>query len=257
MWKLFAKIRQTPLATEPFGQVPPAPAGARSAPRLRAGGVTDCDAWAGVCPTGALACRSGALRLDLAACLMCGACADACPAAIVQTGEYALATRDRRRLAGEAAAAGDLPAREQARIRAVLGRSAHIRHVDAGSCNGCDWELTHLLNPVYDLQRFGIDFVASPRHADMLLVTGGVTRHLQTALQRTYDAAGEPKLVVAVGTCAISGGMIGRTYANYGGVDQVLPVAVYVPGCPPRPEAILHGILLALGRMEERAVTGA
>lgn len=137
------------------------------------------------------------------------------------------------------------------KIRQVLGRSLHIRHVDAGSSNGCDWEITHMLNPVYDLQRFGIDFVASPRHADMLLVTGGVTRHLEEALRRTFAAAGAPKLVVAVGTCACGGGMPGKTYAHHGGVDQILPVTVYVPGCPPRPEAILQGILVAIGRMQE------
>jgi Ni,Fe-hydrogenase III small subunit len=106
---------------------------------------------------------------------------------------------------------------------------------------------------VYDLQRFGIDFVASPRHADMLLVTGAVTRHLEEAVRRTFAAAGEPKLVVAVGTCAVSGGLIGPTYAQRGGVDTVLPVDVYVPGCPPRPEAILQGILLAIGRAPQTA----
>lgn len=141
-----------------------------------------------------------------------------------------------------------------ATIRRVLGRSLHVRHVDSGSSNGCDWELAHLLNPVYDLQRFGIDFVASPRHADMLLVTGAVTRHLEEALRRTYDAVGAPRLVVAVGTCACGGGMLGATYAQRGGVDGIVPVTVYVPGCPPRPAAILQGILMAVGRLPERAV---
>ena len=139
-----------------------------------------------------------------------------------------------------------------ARKPPVLGRSLHLRHVDSGSSNGCDWEVAHLLNPIYDVQRFGIDFVASPRHADMLLVTGGVTRHLELALQRTFDAAGEPKAVVAVGTCACGGGICGQTYAHRGGVDKVVPVYVHVPGCPPRPAAILHGLLLALDRMAEQ-----
>ncbi|ANB60527.1 NADH-quinone oxidoreductase subunit B family protein [Anoxybacteroides amylolyticum] len=139
----------------------------------------------------------------------------------------------------------------QKRMKEVLGRSLHIRHVDSGSCNGCDFEMNTLTNPIYDIQRFGVDFVASPRHADMLMVTGGVTRHLEEALIKTYNAASEPKMVVAIGACACGGGIFGRTYANYGGVDQIVPVYVYVPGCPPRPEAIIEGILLALDRYEE------
>lgn len=139
----------------------------------------------------------------------------------------------------------------QKRMKEVLGRSLHIRHVDSGSCNGCDFEMNTLTNPIYDIQRFGVDFVASPRHADMLMVTGGVTRHLEEALIKTYNAASEPKMVVAIGACACGGGVFGRTYANHGGVDQIVPVYVYVPGCPPRSEAIIEGILLALDRYEE------
>lgn len=137
------------------------------------------------------------------------------------------------------------------RIKQVFGRSLHVRHVDSGSCNGCDFELNALMNPVYDIQRFGIDFVASPRHADMLLVTGGVTRNLQEAVIKTYEAAASPKIVVAVGACACGGGMVGNTYANLGGVDKVVPVAVYVPGCPPRPQAMIEGILTAIERAGE------
>lgn len=145
----------------------------------------------------------------------------------------------------------DLTVRLQTRIRQVLGKSLHIRHVDSGSCNGCDFEMSTLLNPVYDIQRFGIDFVASPRHADMLLVTGGVTRHLEEALRKTYQATANPKMVVAIGACACGGGIFGETYANHGGVDKIVPVHVYVPGCPPRPQAIIEGILQALDRFEE------
>lgn len=136
----------------------------------------------------------------------------------------------------------------QDKVKELPGSSLHIRHVDAGSCNGCDFEMMALCNPVYDVQRFGIDFVASPRHADMLLVTGGVTRHLEEALKKTYQAVAAPKLVVAVGSCACSGGIAGQSYANAGGVDKIVPVDVYIPGCPPRPSALLEGILLALGR---------
>lgn len=145
----------------------------------------------------------------------------------------------------------DLGIRLQKRIKQVLGKSLHIRHVDAGSCNGCDFEMSALLNPVYDIQRFGIDFVASPRHADMLTITGGVTRHMEEALLKAYHATANPKMVVAIGTCAVGGGMIGETYANHGGVDKIVPVYVYVPGCPPRPQAIIEGILMALDRYKE------
>ena len=136
----------------------------------------------------------------------------------------------------------------------MLGRSLAIREVDAGSCNGCEIEITALNNPVYDLERLGIHFVASPRHADMLLVTGPVTRNMELALLKTWRATPDPKVVVAVGACGISGGIFGRNYATLGGVDQVIPVDVYIPGCPPRPHALLYGILLAVGRMEQRCL---
>ncbi len=136
-------------------------------------------------------------------------------------------------------------------IKKVFGRSLHIRQVDSGSCNGCEFEITALMNPVYDIQRFGIDFVASPRHADMLLVTGGVTRNLEEALRKTYEAMASPKMLVAVGACACGEGILGPNYANFGGVDKLFPVAVYVPGCPPRPQAILEGILRAIERAHE------
>ena len=135
-------------------------------------------------------------------------------------------------------------------ISSRLKRSLHIRHLDSGACNGCDWELTALLNPYYDIQRLGIDFVASPRHADLLLVTGAMTRNLQQAARLTYEAMPEPRLVVAVGACAIGGGVFASSYAT-AEVDEVLPVDVYVPGCPPRPEAIIHGLLLAAGRLAQ------
>jgi len=140
----------------------------------------------------------------------------------------------------------------QARIHKVLGRSLHIREVDAGSCNGCEIEIVGLNSPIYDVERFGIHFVASPRHADMLLVTGPVTRNMELALRKTYDAMPAPRLVVAVGACGCSGGIFGQNYASLGGVDKVLPVDVYVPGCPPNPHALLHGILQAIGRLDER-----
>jgi Ni,Fe-hydrogenase III small subunit len=134
-------------------------------------------------------------------------------------------------------------------IRRTLGRSLHVRHLDAGSCNGCDWEIAALLNPYHDLSRLGIDVVASPRHADLLLVTGTMTRNLEEAAIRTYAAMPEPRIVVATGACAISGGVFAGSYAGRDGIGEVLPVDVFIPGCPPRPEALIHGLLVAVGRM--------
>lgn len=130
-----------------------------------------------------------------------------------------------------------------------LGRSLHVRHVDAGSCNGCDWEIAALLYPDYDIQRLGIDIVASPRHADLLLVTGVMTRNLEAAAVRAYEAMPEPRLVVAVGACAISGGVFAGSYAARDGIAGTLPVDIFIPGCPPRPEALMAGLLAAVGRM--------
>jgi len=121
-----------------------------------------------------------------------------------------------------------------------------IRHVDAGSCNGCELEINALNNPYYNLEGLGIKFVASPRHADMLLVTGPVSRHMETALKRTYDATPDPKLVVAIGDCGCTGGIFGENYASRGRVSNVIPVDIAVPGCPPTPLAIMQGILTAI-----------
>ena len=129
-----------------------------------------------------------------------------------------------------------------------FGRSLAIRHVDAGSCNGCELEIHACNAPHYNLERLGIRFVASPRHADLLLVTGPVSRNMETALRRTYDATPEPKLVVAIGDCGCSGGIYGEGYATRGKVSNVIPVDVAVPGCPPEPLAIIQGILTAVSR---------
>lgn len=147
-----------------------------------------------------------------------------------------------------------LAARLGARIHGVLKRSLHIRHLDAGSCNGCDWEIQALLGPAYDIQRLGIDVVASPRHADMLFVTGSVTRNLTKAARMTYEAMPSPGIVVAVGACACGGGVLQGSYCTHSGVNNVLPVDVWIPGCPPRPQALIHGLLLALDRMEQKIV---
>lgn len=145
--------------------------------------------------------------------------------------------------------------RLQTGILDIIGRALMIRHVDAGSCNGCELEIHALNNPCYNIEGLGIKFVASPRHADMLLVTGPVSRHMATALRRTYDAVPEPKLVVAVGDCGCNGGIFGESYASCGGVSTVLPVDITIPGCPPEPIEILRGILIAVGRVSTKVAT--
>ncbi len=146
------------------------------------------------------------------------------------------------------AAADELPVRDvlQREIREVLGRALCIRQVDAGSCNGCELEIHALNNPQYNIEGLGIRFVASPRHADLLLVTGPVSVNMEIALRRTYDATPDPKLVVAVGDCGCTGGMFGESYASRGRVENVIPVDVAVPGCPPSPTRLLQGILTAI-----------
>ena len=139
-----------------------------------------------------------------------------------------------------------------AKTKKLLGRALAIREVDAGSCNGCEIEITGLTSPVYDCERFGIHFVASPRHADMLLVTGPVTRNMEVPLRKTYEATPDPKLVVAVGDCAQTCGVFKGSYAIAGSVDKVVPVDVFVPGCPPEPADILRGILAALDRLPKK-----
>jgi Ni,Fe-hydrogenase III small subunit len=148
-----------------------------------------------------------------------------------------------RPFADEALRVGDAL---QSRILEVLGRALCIRAIDAGSCNGCELEIHALNNPFYNIEGLGIRFVASPRHADLLLITGPVARNMEVALRRTYDAAPDPKLVVAIGDCGCTGGIFGESYASCGRVSNVIPVDVAVPGCPPSPRQILSAILTAI-----------
>lgn len=134
-----------------------------------------------------------------------------------------------------------------AEVQRLFGRSLHIRQVDAGSCNGCELEISGLTGPHYDLERFGLHFVASPRHADCLLVTGPVTRNMAEALRRTWEATPDPKLVIAAGDCGRDGGLFAGSYAVVGGVGAVVPVDAIIPGCPPSPRALLAGLLAAIG----------
>jgi len=255
MFKILQKSFTTGIVTATYPKTP-----ARVSGNFRGRPEFDFERWrdarpaAEVCPTGAITVRdddgSRQVSVDYGLCVFCGQCADvSTDGAVRVTKDFELAVTDRRDLVLPSTRLQAAGRKLDENIRRVLGRSLAIRQVDAGSCNGCELEIIALNNPVYDIERFGIHFVASPRHADMLLVTGPVTRNMERALRKTYDAAPEPKLVVAVGACGISGGIFGTNYATRGGVDQVIPVDVYIPGCPPRPEALLHGILLAVGRL--------
>jgi Ni,Fe-hydrogenase III small subunit len=156
--------------------------------------------------------------------------------------------------AADAGALEELGRSLQARASKLFGRSLAIRAVDAGSCNGCELEIHALNNPVYDVERFGVRFVASPRHADVLLVTGPVTRNMKVALERTYAATPEPKWVVAVGDCGCGCGVFEGSYAVIGGVDKVLPVDLHITGCPPKPAALLAGLIALLDKVADRRV---
>lgn len=144
----------------------------------------------------------------------------------------------------------------RAAIQRLFQRSLHLRHVDAGSCNACESELKQLTSPYYDLHRLGIFFTTSPRHADLLLVTGSITREMEEPLQRTYEAMPDPRLVVAVGACACDGGVFGPSALARGGLAKVLPVDVFIPGCPPTPYALIHGLLVAVGRADPKLEAG-
>jgi Ni,Fe-hydrogenase III small subunit/formate hydrogenlyase subunit 6/NADH:ubiquinone oxidoreductase subunit I len=276
MFRIVAKSLRTGILTEPdpFGSRPPF-----GFPVIDFARCTACDACGRACPTGAIQVSAPAadlrkLSLSYAACIQCRECVAACPEQAVSAGrefEVAAYTRDQlthtasfgvdragratfhRRDAQPGPGLGESAARLRERIRGRLGRSLHVRQVDAGSCNGCELEISATANPVFDLERFGIHFVASPRHADLLLVTGPVTRNMELALRKTYEATPEPRVVAAVGACGCSGGIFGEgVCAAVGGVDRVLPVDVYIPGCPPRPQAILNGLLVAMGVREAR-----
>jgi len=192
------------------------------------------------------------LQLDLGRCLFCPECANACPeGAIRLTGQYRLATRNRNDLVLGEGEALRLAGQLGEEIRRVLGRSLKLRQVSAGGCNGCEADVNVLTTIVFDLGRFGIQFVASPRHADGLLITGPVTRNMSLALQKTYTAVPPPKIVIAVGACAISGGPFVDYPDVHNGADTVIPVDLYVPGCPPHPVTILDGLLRLIGRIAE------
>lgn len=192
-----------------------------------------CGLCASVCPTGSLS-MAGRLIVEPTRCVACGQCLRVC-----RSGALSWSGRPAGPMSPLFGGSVAKRSRPLARVRA---RSLHIRHLDAGSCNACDFELSALLNPVYDIQRLGFDFVASPRHADVLMVTGAVTRNMEEAVRLTYAATPSPKVVIACGACACFGGAVKDGYAVVGAADSVLPVAVRIPGCPPRPREIIEGL---------------
>ena len=211
-----------------------------------------CAACIEACPTDALVADGEGLGVDLGRCLFCTECTQACPeGAIVHSQEYRLATRTREELVVR----GPWVARSRAldeRLKRLFGRSLKLRVVSAGGCNGCEAEVNVLGTVVFDLGRFGIQYVASPRHADGLLITGPVTENMKLALKKTYDAVPPPKIVIATGACAISGGPYVDHPETHNGAESVVPVDLYIPGCPPHPFTILDGLLGLLGRIDDR-----
>jgi Ni,Fe-hydrogenase III small subunit/NAD-dependent dihydropyrimidine dehydrogenase PreA subunit len=235
----------------PKGPAPELPERFRGRPHIDASRCKpDCRKCAEACPTGAVSLsQAGILSIDLGRCLFCAECAAACPnGAIEFTREYLLATRTRGDLTmgqGEYKLAAVL----DTKARKLFGRSLRLREVSAGGCNACEADTNVLGTVGWDLGRFGIQFVASPRHADGVLVTGCVSENMRLALEKTWQAVPSPKLVIAVGACAISGGPYIDRPEVHNGATGVLPVHLYVPGCPPHPLTILDGLLRLLGRL--------
>ncbi len=261
LWTLFG-LRQGKASTQWPSSGDDGQAGTRGMPRFDPAKCQDgCRRCAEVCLPGAITVKDSAhearVAVDYGRCVTCQLCVEVCPTdAFSASDDWAFAVHRREDLVWADAAASDDGTALKGEIRRVFGRSLHVRHVDAGSCNGCESELQALNNPFYNLHRLGVFFTASPRFADLLLVTGPVTYALRGPLLETYEAMPDPKFVMAVGTCAVSGGTNGGGYACGNGLDGVLPVDVFLPGCPPNPTAIIHALLMLLERAPQRVHGG-
>jgi Ni,Fe-hydrogenase III small subunit/Pyruvate/2-oxoacid:ferredoxin oxidoreductase delta subunit len=259
LWTLTGLIEGRATTSWPRADGPDGQEGVLGMPRFDTAACADgCHACADVCPTAAITCdATEAVQVDYGRCIACQLCVEACPTgAVSATNDWAFGVAERSDLilSDRLRIAEAVPA--EAAPRHGFRRSLHIRHVDAGSCNGCESELQTLNNPFYNLHRLGIFFTASPRHADLLLVTGPVTEAMRSPLLRTYEAMPSPKWVMATGTCAISGALTGGGVTGGHGLTELLPVDIFLPGSPPNPAAIMSALLLLLDRMPQRVKGG-
>jgi len=238
--------------TWPDGPAPELPARFRGLPVLDAArcpsGCRDC---VDACPTEAIS-LDGPVKVDLGRCLFCPECEKACPeGAIAFSGDYRMATRSREALLTDGREL-ELAAALDGKLRRLFGRSLKLRQVSAGGCNGCEADVNVLSTIGWDIGRFGLQIVASPRHADGILVTGPVTENMRLAVEKTWAAVPDPRIVIAVGACAISGGPFAGLPDQHGGAIGTVPVDLFIPGCPPHPLTILDGLLRLMGRLEEK-----
>jgi Ni,Fe-hydrogenase III small subunit/ferredoxin len=260
-WTFFGLVKGKATIPWPKGSPDAGQDGVLGMPRFQPDQCkSECAECAAACPTAAITVevdKAGKERLavDYGRCVVCQLCVEACPSgAATRSFDWAFGVRARSdlRLGSTPKVVADKPRDSRNGFR----RSLHIRHVDAGSCNGCESELQALNNPFYNLHRLGIFFTPSPRFADLLLVTGPVTYAMHEPLRKAYDAMPEPRWVMAVGTCAVSGGATGGGYACHNGLEGILPVDVYLPGCPPNPAAIMEALLMFLDRAPQRVKGG-